>query len=1068
MAEPRENSLALLCKLDSLVFQALGQAGSSPFLGLLEFSDEDRTNAQEAISNVGYGYEKEVERILRKFQNFAAWYLCDAVRRSYGKEGTARVWPYIAEALSIESKLSHPFRHALHDIVAQRCKELGLPVPRENRVSLFRLHAGVSEAQLPALIRAFLAQERYYDLPPLDDGNALNEWEIDSLHFVPEGLKVLREPILWDVSAWHASVYADCRLGANHSKTVYHSNFSKLIDTARKKPADDDARPRLVLDNMELAIRLPDGTSRQRVQFDELVLRMRSGTVRPLPLPLPARVTFDQGEIKLLPFPGDVFIGDRDLEGYITQVRQKATLRMSNIVLFAREPIRRQNGDNIESYQIAEGLFTASLALPQTGTLGLYVGETPLALEQELCRRVSLKGGIIGRGSSGPLYSSEATLLIQTGIDDKKKREISVRLGAECEHIFEVQTDAAGEAEIPLSEILLAFEQLHKSGPLALRVELLRPKESEYAPAVGSGVKMRADVWPGFLDRNEVQLRCSLPLNNLELTDSENIVLDNSGIPCIDREAASAEIVFEIEGKPRRYRLPPLDLNIVHIMPDGASRPMPIGANIVLTSDALGGAIRINSNDSDAELEIHGRPRFKPFRGGRARTVSLRGLKSGWIKLHRRDGLTIDLVEIREEFTYHSVDIKPRSENVQINLLLDGKLDGKIDALHVEVEEEMGEVKFGEIHFGLEQFIERVPEWVSAILQANGSIDISINGLMLASGTWLGRLYAKNKAGWHSIVSAKGNLLTFITSYGGAESDDIHTAKRAKRVLGWLDICHALESMKEGGVVDELTNRKSALVKHLDTLPGGRAKIINMSLNDDWLVVGSTWMPEMHALLDCPDMFEGSITNFCNAGGAYEALALLENQRLRELNFIDPIAFAGFDNFTETQTADEKLEGFDVKRLMQIVSSQEDLAKPRWNGRPVLGPTHWQSAHRLLQDRIEETRFFDEDTEGNSGDRSSNLRRLHALTGRGNEKPPVPSFLSEDQIQKRIHEDCSQTLGAFAVAARSQETNTWLSKLQSRTDMSHKALLGSLGDLVRLAPELFAFHLIAAELERRN
>ena len=178
MAEPRENSLALLRKLDSLVSQALGQAGSSPFLGLLEFSDEDRTNAQEAISNVGYGYEKEVKRILRKFQNFAAWYLCDAVRRSYGKEENVSVWPYIAEALSIESELSHSFRHALHDIVARKCKELGLPVPHKNRVSLFRLHAGGSEAQLPALIRAFLAQERHYDLPSLDDGYALNEWKV--------------------------------------------------------------------------------------------------------------------------------------------------------------------------------------------------------------------------------------------------------------------------------------------------------------------------------------------------------------------------------------------------------------------------------------------------------------------------------------------------------------------------------------------------------------------------------------------------------------------------------------------------------------------------------------------------------------------------------------------------------------------------------------------------------------------------------------------------------------------------------------------------------------------------
>ena len=47
-----------------------------------------------------------------------------------------------------------------------------------------------------------------------------------------------------------------------------------------------------------------------------------------------------------------------------------------------------------------------------------------------------------------------------------------------------------------------------------------------------------------------------------------------------------------------------------------------------------------------------------------------------------------------------------------------------------------------------------------------------------------------------------------------------------------------------------------------------------MSLSDDWFVAGATWMPAMQALFDCPEMFEGSITNFYNAGGAFEAFAL--------------------------------------------------------------------------------------------------------------------------------------------------------------------------------------------------
>ena len=710
MTERPANTISILRSLDFRVAQMLRKANSSPFLGLLEFSDEDRARALDAILIIGNGNEQVIERVLSKHTNFAAWYLCDAIRRSYGADGSARVWPDIAKALGVRSDLSHPFRHAIHDIVAKRCEKLGLPVPPEDRVSLFRLHAGVSEAQLPALIRAFLAQERHFGLPQSDDGNALNEWEDNALHFVPHSLSVLRMPILWDVSAWHASIYADCRVETTQSATVYHSKFSSLIEAAQKERAaapasgKESARPRLVLENMELSISIPDGTSRQFVQFgDDPSLRLRPGTVLALPVPLPNRVTFgdDISPIELLPLPGDVFIGDADLEGDIIQIRRSGTLGMTNVVIFAREPIKAKDGSDIDSYELAEGLFTASFPLPQIGSLELLVGLSPLILARKLSRRLSLRDGIVGRGPSGSLYSPEATLFVQTGIASEVKREISVRLGSEYEKTFELLTDVGGEASLPLSDILTVFDAPNMSGPIALRVELLRPREGDENPASGSGVKMRADVWPEFLGRSGAELNCVTPPANLSITESRNIFIDSSQTPCIDSEATSdVEIAFEIEGKIRRYRLPPLDLNIVHIRPDGTPRPMPIGSNLVLSHQARGGALRVRSDDSEAELEIPGRARFKPFRGGRANTISLRGLNAGWLRLHRGDGRNVDLAELREEYAFRSVAISRRHGNVQITM----QIDGKIDAIRVKLESEMGEVEVGDIHFGPERF----------------------------------------------------------------------------------------------------------------------------------------------------------------------------------------------------------------------------------------------------------------------------------------------------------------------------------------------------------------------------
>ena len=167
---------------------------------------------------------------------------------------------------------------------------------------------------------------------------------------------------------------------------------------------------------------------------------------------------------------------------------------------------------------------------------------------------------------------------------------------------------------------------------------------------------------------------------------------------------------------------------------------------------------------------------------------------------------------MREEFAYRSVEFTLLHGNVQINLVL----DGKIDAVRLEIESEMGKVEIGDVYFGSEQFLVRPPEWATATLQTNGKLDVLINGSALASGIWLGRLYVRDKSGWHSVIAARGDLLTFVTSRDYPEPKSIRTFERTKKVLGWLNICHALESWQEGGVGVELTKRKSVLVGHLD------------------------------------------------------------------------------------------------------------------------------------------------------------------------------------------------------------------------------------------------------------
>ena len=61
MTERPANTISMLRTLDFRVAQMLRKANSSPFLGLLEFFDEDRARALDAILIIGNDLEVQSE-----------------------------------------------------------------------------------------------------------------------------------------------------------------------------------------------------------------------------------------------------------------------------------------------------------------------------------------------------------------------------------------------------------------------------------------------------------------------------------------------------------------------------------------------------------------------------------------------------------------------------------------------------------------------------------------------------------------------------------------------------------------------------------------------------------------------------------------------------------------------------------------------------------------------------------------------------------------------------------------------------------------------------------------------
>ena len=1062
--------------LDKQVRETRLAASSPPFLGLLDFSDAQRKLARDALKRLCKGVASNALPVLRVNRNFTAWYVCDFIRRHYGEDGNAKVWKYIADAFGVQAPLDAEFQESLYSIVKSKCEDLGLPVPKSKKVDLFKLYAGVSDAQLKPLIQAFFAQERNFGSPQLDDGVALNTWEDNSLYFVADGLRTLRYSIIWDVSAWHAKTFAMCRNGEITSSSTFHKQFLKQFteeeaqQRSRRPSAGQQPQPRLVLDNMEIALELPAGTFRQSVQFDDgPVNHMRPGTVFPLPRPLPTKLSFGSefNRISLLPTTGCALVGDADLGGSLKPVMSQSgsiELKMSRAILFAREPILDDGNNDIDSYKVGEEMYIAVFSLPRTGQLELKIGESPLRLTRQSIRGISLNDGIIGRGIYQHLYSRETKLHVNTGIPRSASRDVMIKFGDTGQTLIQVQSDDEGYAEVSLADILSDAKDTNVANPVVLRIELMNPRLSADEEPVGSGIRLRAFVWPSFKEFKDVQILCSGKPDNLVINECRHISLDDRGTPCIDREAISdPEIVFEIEGKHQQFRLPPPDICVSHILPNGSSHPFPRGSSITLTAKAKGGAIRIKCRNPDTTLVVPGHPEYQPFRGGAACTIGLRGRESGWIRLRGPNGISTDLVELQKEFEYQSLEIQRITGKLNVRLSLSGEFKALMVKFEIELETGAERNQSGEVHFNIGDATEAPPKWLTAERQHDRSLVISINERELGPGTWFGQIYVKDETFWRPVVSQSGETVTIVVSQGDNPADDIKPAERTERVLKWSALRHAMESWHEGGVKKVLNQRMTSLIKALDSAPGGRANILKFSLSNHWFDSTSGWIPPMYTLIVRPEIFEGRPIDFLNAGDLFEIMNDFVIHRPQDIERLDVHTLFAFSNSSESMNSGEDLHGFSVKKLMSIMSSQEFSLEPRWSETSILGPSHWKAAHECLQDRISDMELIYADEGSQYHNRSIMLLKLHGLFRHKGENLPVPDIM-EDNLRD-VHISSSKLLREFAVTARSKKTKEWLSQVIEQSDFSEEEALCALGDQIRLAPELFAFHLLAAELE---
>ncbi|MGX9846473.1 hypothetical protein ACR034_02990 [Limimaricola litoreus] len=1051
--------------------------GASPFLGHALSADK----LPQAMSALHALSDWQLDILTHKFGYGVSWAICATLSEHYGEEGNAKVWPLV-ESLFGRSLRATEDRRTVSRAFLAACRKLGLASDGfERTVQAFQVHAGVSRSQLHHLARAFVAQERSIGLPDQDDIVLLNRWEDDALHFLDAGIQVLQRPILMDHSAWMASAYVDWRRdqSALLRQSSYLSCFGEKLQQVFDGSGGAAVRiapiPRLVWEDGRPQLSIPGQSQRYKIFLDGQLHRVRAGRLWPLPIPLPAEVSWEgdrPGCIRLFQTSDFVvFDSNTGRQVELTTRAAEAETQLSGIV--ATAIVVAKEGFSVggePSRETAPDLYCANVDL-RSGKVALTRGSRQWALSGARRPQISIHGQPIAKGVGGPdLWGPEAEVELDFGSSellaghtDGKGRLAFLRIethGRATE--MQVEADGRGIAKVDVAELAAALDLLPDADPEALSLTLLRTN-ADSTERVLTRFKRKLIIWPAFRALDGILIRSEKPPRNFIEVEAKHVVRDDEGFLCFERSAGCVEgrIAFGIGGQVSHFSVRARILSGVLERVDGSVSPWRLGGVIVKGSATNCDALVLTSPDERASLRVGSRVIVDPFQARPTYAIPIATLDGGDI-VHVSSGGAPTLIATVESASMPSnVDVRTWVGGSRISLEMPFQVGGVV----VELETETGEQDNSEVSFDYLPAARPRKTWLlnaeadrrKATIEIDGT---SFEGLVLITI----KARALGEVDWTQLSNPRDDLYAFPLT-GGTESKP--SASALCKLEAWLSKCYAPE-VWGSGLGKLLQRRWSTLIHEVCALPGGTERLLLLSMQDD----EPDWLPILHVIQEVPALFSApaiSFHAFSNSSGADRILRVVADsasRRLRELD-INSMAMLAFPNAKRAHMAGEKLRNFQPKNLPVIFSMS--VEKPaEWLAKDALGPDHAWTGLNLLRDRIETHELLGAgETEARMSLRSANLNRVAVAL-----RDPA---LSEICLSAEVDGDASvhlieQALAVFAVQSRQgpDAVATLIKRVSERTGQSAREILGSVGEMIRLGREIFMFHMIAAEIEKRS
>jgi hypothetical protein len=597
---------------------------------------------------------------------------------------------------------------------------------------------------------------------------------------------------------------------------------------------------------------------------------------------------------------------------------------------------------------------------------------------------------------------------------------------------------------------------------LRLAIGLMRVPTKGATP-IPTGYRRTIDLWPGFRGMAGPVLESATAPRNVVPDKLRHVGRDDRGRLCLDASggSATATIAFQMGGRPNCYQVAWPGLTAVLERSDGEARPWRLGDTLIVGEGHAGDALVIRSPDRGAALRVGARRIEGAFRAAATWAVPISTLADAACVLHvSASGTETRVAEVAYAAEPVRLGLRAWSGGTELRLDM-GRL---VQAIRFEREDENGARSDAEIRLDHRIDAERPAAFANArwthdhVVAELSAVDQE--GLSLVDVSVL----MAGETRWTRLANGRGDR--FAVPLKGRRDAAEARPSVLRRLDGWLSECYARATWEEG-LSDALHGAWVSLTRRIAEAPGGAAALLVVAHGEPEVEGG--WLPMCHVLEACPELHDAPLHAFHGlrdaetpAGRAMGWMADLADGALRDKRWIELPAFAAFDNFAQAQRG-APLKGFRHDVLLTRV--EPDRAAGRsWDGSMALGPAHAGAALLRLRERLEDHRLLGaSDGEGRMSKRSHRLNLLTGALGRD-----VRTGLIEGDEQDASTRMIDRAVIAYARAARAGRWDEKAAETAGRCELPRAEILAATGEVLRLAPELLAFHLLAAELERRT